>query len=46
MRQVTRSELFAGRQLEMIVTRIGEETVPAGDFSVPADYKEVPSPIK
>jgi hypothetical protein len=46
MRQVTRSDLFAGQQLEMVVTSIGEEAVPASQFAVPADYTEVPSPIK
>lgn len=46
MRQITRSDLFGGQQLEMVVTQIGEETVPASLFAIPADYKEVPSPIK
>ena len=46
MRQVVRSDLFGGQQLEMAVTQIGEETMPAGLFAIPADFKEVPSPIK
>jgi len=46
LRQVMRSELFSGQQLEMNVTQIGEESVAASLFAIPADYKEVPSPIK
>jgi len=46
MRQVLRSQVFGGQQLEVVVTKIGEETSPAGLFEIPADYKEVPSPIK
>ena len=50
MRQVVRSDLFGGQQLEMAVTQIGEETMPAGQFvkvfAIPSDFKEVPSPIK
>ena len=46
MRQVVRSDLFGGQQLEMAVTQIGEETMPAGLFAIPSDFKEVPSPIK
>ena len=46
MRQVMRSAMFNGQQLETMVTRIGEETVPASLFEIPADYKEVPAPVK
>lgn len=46
MRQVLRSEILGGQQLEMVVTKIGEEASPAGAFDIPSDYKEVPSPIK
>jgi len=46
MRQVMRSQVFNGKQLETEVTKIGEEAAPADAFDIPADYKEVPSPIK
>jgi len=46
MRQVMRSQVFNGQQLETEVTKIGEEAAPADAFDIPADYKEVPSPIK
>ena len=46
MRQVTRSDLFGGQQLEMVVTQIGEESAAASLFAVPPDYREIPSPIK
>jgi hypothetical protein len=46
MRQVLRSSLFGGRQLESEVTKIGEEPAPADAFDIPADYKEVASPVR
>ena len=46
MRQILRSEILGGQQLEIVVTKIGEAASPAGAFDIPADYKEVPSPIK
>jgi hypothetical protein len=46
MRQVLRSPLFGAFDLEMVVTKIGEESAPAALFDIPAGYKEVPSPIK
>jgi len=36
---------FSGVEMESVVTAIGEEEVPVALFSVPADYKEVPSPF-
>jgi hypothetical protein len=46
MRTIVRSPLFNGQQLETAVTTIGEQSVPASLFEIPADYKEVASPIK
>jgi hypothetical protein len=46
MRQILRSALFGGRQLETEVTKIGEEAAPPDAFDVPADFKEVPSPVR
>jgi hypothetical protein len=44
MRLVVRSELFAGQQIESVVTSIGEVSVPASTFEVPAGFVEVPQP--
>jgi hypothetical protein len=44
MRQVLRSAMFGDREIESLVTKISEESVPAGLFQVPAGYKEVPAP--
>ena len=44
MRSVIRSPLFPGREIETLITKIGEEAAPASLFDVPADYKEVPAP--
>jgi hypothetical protein len=46
MRLLIRSALFADQQLEMHVTSIAEQTLAASLFEVPADYKEVPGPIR
>jgi hypothetical protein len=35
---------MAGVELSSVVTKIGEEDVPAGAFEIPAGYKEVPAP--
>jgi hypothetical protein len=44
MRSVMRSDLFGGQELEAVVTRIAEVTVPAETFRVPPDYTEVSPP--
>jgi hypothetical protein len=44
MRSVMRSPLFAGKEIETVVTKIGEEPAAASLFEIPADYKEVPAP--
>lgn len=44
MRQVLRSALFGGQELESTVTTVAEVTVPASQFAVPAGFKEVPPP--
>lgn len=41
MRTIMRSDLFAGQEIESIVTSLSEVTVPASTFQVPAGYKEV-----
>jgi hypothetical protein len=46
MRQVLRGPMFGSQQLEMVVTKISEEPAPAGAFEIPADYTQVPAPIK
>jgi len=44
MRSVIRSPLFPGKEIETVVTKIGEEAAAASLFEIPADYKEVPPP--
>ena len=44
MKQVLRSQLFGGEELLSTVTTVGEVTVPASMFAVPAGFKEVPAP--
>lgn len=44
MRSLMRSDLFGSQELEAVVTRIAEVTVPAETFLVPADYTEVSPP--
>lgn len=41
MRTIMRSDLFAGQEIESVVTSLSEVTVPASTFQVPAGYKEV-----
>lgn len=41
MRTIMRSDLFAGQEIESIVTTLAEVTVPASTYQVPAGYKEV-----
>lgn len=41
MRTIMRSDLFAGQEIVSVVTSLGEVTVPASTFQVPAGYKEV-----
>jgi hypothetical protein len=45
MRSVVRSSLMTGFEIETVVTKIVEEPAPADAFQIPADYKEVPSPV-
>lgn len=44
MRSVMRSDLFAGQEIESVVTSIGEIPSPAGAFEVPAGFTEVAPP--
>jgi hypothetical protein len=44
MRLVMRSELFAGQEIESVVTSISEISVPPGTFEIPAGFMEVPQP--
>ena len=44
VRVVLRGEMFAGQEIETVVTSISELTAPASVFAVPSDYKEVPQP--
>ena len=45
VRSIMRSELFAGKEIESIVTAIAEVTVPASTFEIPAGFTEVPAPM-
>jgi len=45
MRSIMRSDLFAGQEIETVVTSIAEVPAPSGAFDVPAGYKEVPPQI-
>jgi hypothetical protein len=42
---VRQSLRMSGIELQSVVTKIGEEEVPAGMFDIPADYKEVQAPM-
>jgi hypothetical protein len=44
MRLVMRSELFAGQEIESVITSISEVSVPASTFEIPAGFTEVPQP--
>ncbi len=44
MRQVVRSDLLGGYEMETTVTSVSEVTPPAGFFSVPEGYREVAAP--
>jgi hypothetical protein len=44
LRSIMRGALFGDQELETIITRIGEETVPDSAFDVPEGYREVPPP--
>jgi hypothetical protein len=44
LRQVTRSAAFGAREMESLVTKIAEESVPASAYEIPAGFKEVPAP--
>jgi hypothetical protein len=46
MEAVIRSAAFGDQQLEVHVTSIADETVASSLFDIPADYKEVPGPIR
>jgi hypothetical protein len=41
MRTIMRSDLFAGQEIESVVTSLSEVTAPASTYQVPAGYKEV-----
>jgi hypothetical protein len=40
MRQILRSSMFSGREIEATVISVAEESVPTGYFEIPAGYKE------
>jgi hypothetical protein len=44
MRVIVRGEMFAGQEIETVVTSISELSAPASAFDVPSGYKEVPQP--
>jgi hypothetical protein len=44
MRVVVRGEMFAGQEIESVVTSIGEVAAPASAFEIPDGYTEVPQP--
>ena len=44
MRQIVRSALLGGYEMETTVTSVHEVTPPPGFFEVPEGYKEVPAP--
>lgn len=44
VRQIMRGDIFGGLELEMVMTKVGEEPAPPDAFDVPAGYKEVPAP--
>jgi hypothetical protein len=44
MKSILRGDVFAGQELEAVVTSIGEAKAPAGAFEIPAGYQEVPAP--
>jgi hypothetical protein len=41
LRQILRSPMFAGREIEADVVALEEQNSPASMFEIPADYKEV-----
>ena len=43
MRAIERSSSMRDVEFETVVTKITEETAPAGVFEIPADYQEVPA---
>lgn len=44
MRQVMRSRIFGGQEIEAVVSNVSEAPAPASLFAVPAGFKEVPGP--
>jgi len=40
-----RGGMYGDQEIEMVVTKIGEEAAPADAFEIPAGYKEVPPRI-
>jgi hypothetical protein len=44
LRQIVRSELFGGYEMETVVVSVAEEDVPDALFEIPAGYREVPPP--
>ena len=45
LRQIMRSELFAGYEMETTVLSVAEEDLPDSLFEVPDGYREVPPPL-
>jgi hypothetical protein len=41
LRQIMRGGPYGDQEIEMVITKIAEESVPASTFEIPADYKEV-----
>jgi hypothetical protein len=45
LKTVMRGGMYGDQEIEMVVTKIGEEAAPADAFEIPAGYKEVPPRI-
>ena len=43
-RSILRGGILGDQEVESVITKVGEQTVPATTFDVPADFKEVPPP--
>jgi len=44
LRSILRSPTFGGKEIETVVSSIGETSAPASVFAIPAGYKLVPAP--
>lgn len=44
MRSIMRGDMYGGKEIEQVVTKIGEETASPDLFEIPAGFKEIPAP--